>query len=155
MNILIVYDSYFGNTEQIAQAISSELSARGQVTTVRYNDAKATDWKGKDLLIVGSPTRAFNASEGIQGYLKAIPAGALQGIKVAAFDTRISPDDVSMKLLRWLVKTFGYAAKPIASQLAARGGSLIAEPEGFIVKDREGPLKNGEVERAAAWAATL
>lgn len=53
------------------------------------------------------------------------------------------------------MKLFGWAAKPIAGRLTRAGGTLVAEPEGFVVLDSEGPLKEGEVERAAAWGRTL
>jgi len=39
--------------------------------------------------------------------------------------------------------------------LAGKSGTQVVEPEGFIVEGKEGPLKEGEVERAAAWAKTL
>ena len=54
-----------------------------------------------------------------------------------------------------LVNFFGYAAKPIANRLQKKAGALIAAPEGFIVKGKEGPLKEGELERAAQWARQL
>jgi flavodoxin len=54
-----------------------------------------------------------------------------------------------------LTKVFGYAAGRIADSLKAKGGRLVAEPDGFIVEDREGPLKQGELERAADWVKTV
>jgi hypothetical protein len=74
---------------------------------------------------------------------------------VAAFDTRFKADELDSAGLRVLVKTGGYAAKRIATQLKKAGGKLIAQPEGFYVEDIEGPLKPGELERAADWARQL
>jgi hypothetical protein len=54
-----------------------------------------------------------------------------------------------------MVSVFGYAAKPIADRLVRKGGELVGEPMGFIVLDAEGPLKEGELERAASWAEGL
>jgi len=88
-------------------------------------------------------------------FLNKIPLNVLKGVKVAAFDTRISTADVNSRLLNILVKLFGYAAKPIAYKLEKKGGSLIIPPEGFFVKDSEGPLKDGELERAADWAKLI
>ncbi len=51
-----------------------------------------------------------------------------------------------------LLRVFGYAAGRITNSLKSKGGHLAAEPEGFIVEDSEGPLKQGELERAAIWA---
>jgi hypothetical protein len=56
---------------------------------------------------------------------------------------------------RFVVKLFGYAAKPIADRLKKKGGELTIPPEGFLVKGTEGPLKEGELERAADWAKSL
>lgn len=70
-------------------------------------------------------------------------------------DTRISVNDANSRLLTVLVKIFGYAAKPIAKKLIKKGGKLLIPPEGFFVKDSEGPLKAGELERAANWAGLV
>ncbi|MDD4346819.1 MAG: hypothetical protein PHZ11_08045 [Desulfitobacteriaceae bacterium] len=70
---------------------------------------------------------------------------------VLAFDTRISAKDTNSKVLNVFIKVFGYAAEPIGEKLQKKGGNLIAPPEGFFVKDSEGPLKEGELERAANW----
>jgi hypothetical protein len=36
--------------------------------------------------------------------------------------------------------------------LVVKGGNLLAPPEGFVVLGVQGPLKDGELERAAGWA---
>jgi hypothetical protein len=64
----------------------------------------------------------------------------------AAFDTRMSA--------RW-VRVFGYAADRIASALKRKGWTAAARAEGFYVTGKEGPLKEGELERATAWARAI
>ncbi len=54
-----------------------------------------------------------------------------------------------------IAKLFGYAAGHIADSLKAQGGHIAAPPEGFIVDGKEGPLKQGELERAARWAKAI
>jgi hypothetical protein len=76
-------------------------------------------------------------------------------VRVAAFDTRFKADELDSSGLRFLVKTGGYAAKRIADRLKRAGGSLVVPPEGFYVEDTEGPLKPGELERAADWATRV
>ena len=151
MEILIVYDSIFGNTEQIAQAMGKALGGGESVVTLRAGEVKPAHLTGLAALIVGSPTRAFKPTKAITDFLKKVPANGLKGVKVMAFDTRMSLADVNSRLLNRLVKVFGYAAKPIADKLVKKGGSLTAPPEGFFVKESEGPLKDGELERAAEW----
>ena len=149
MKALVVYDSVFGNTEQVAYAIRDSLGP--DVEALRVGDVNHEQVAGLDYLIVGSPTRAFNPTKAITTFLKKIPRDSLKGVKVAAFDTRLDTEDVNSSMLNVFVKLFGYAAKPIADRLQKKGGILVVPPEGFYVEDTEGPLKEGELERATAW----
>lgn len=153
MNTLVLYDSVFGNTEKIAQSIGAALGTDAAVCKV--SDVKPEQLKGLTLLVVGSPTRAFRPTKDIQAFLKGLPGGALQGVPVAAFDTRINAEESNSGFLRLMVKLFGYAAQPIADGLKRKGGQPVGTPEGFFVLSTEGPLKDGELERAAAWARQL
>ena len=153
MKALVVYDSVFGNTEKVAQAMSGALGAES--AAIRVTEAKHEQLKGLGLLVVGSPTRAFRPTKPISDFLNGIPRDALKGIRVAAFDTRMSVADVKSPVLSVMAGIFGYAAKPIADKLVGKGGELAAPPEGFIVEGSEGPLRDGELERAAAWAKTI
>ena len=154
MKIVIVYDSVFGNTERIAQAIGAALEPQHIVEIHKVDQARAEQFAGADLVIVGSPTRAFRPTPALGNWLRTLPARSLTGIRVAAFDTRISPEDAP-PILRFFVKLFGWAAAPIAKTLAARGGTPVGTAEGFYVVASEGPLKDGEEARAAAWAHGL
>jgi len=155
MKALIIYDSFFGNTEQIAQAIGNALGSQEEVEILRVSNVNPEQLTGLKLLIVGSPTRGFRPTEAITGFLKRISTNGLTGVKVAAFDTRLSASDIESSALRFLVKTGGYAAKRIANRLRKSGGDLIMPPEGFFVKGTEGPLKEGELERSADWAKQI
>jgi flavodoxin I len=155
MKYLVIYDSFFGNTEQIAQEIARALGDTAQVGLVKVSDVQPELLAGVALLIVGSPTRSFQASEGTMAFLKGQPANAFKGVKVAAFDTRLLLSEIESSALRFIVNTGGYAAKRIAENLKKKGGELTAPPEGFLVKGEQGPLVDGELERAAAWARRL
>jgi flavodoxin len=157
MNAMVVYDSFFGNTEQIARAIANALGGPEEDGIRRVGDVKRQQLTGLDLLIVGSPTRGARPSPAISAFLKGIPRDGLRGVSVAAFDTRVTEEEIASGpgILRLFVKLLGYAANPIADQLVKRGGALLVSPEGFFVHGREGPLQDGELERAAKWAKTL
>ncbi len=143
MKALIVYDSVYGNTEKIARAIAEAITPSNEVKVLRAGEANPSELASTDLLIVGSPTHGGRPTPAIQDFLNKVPKLSLQGIKVAAFDTRYSTK---------LVAVFGYAAGRIAGNLKKKGGTLIASPEGFFVTASKGPLKEGELERAAGWA---
>lgn len=152
MKSVVIFDSFFGNTEKVARAIADELAKAGESVVCRVTDFQPGLLQGAGLVVVGSPTRGFQASKPIQALLKTI---RVQGVKAAAFDTRVDIRQVNSRVLTFMVGLFGYAAEPIARGLKKRGGLLAQPPEGFIVLDKEGPLKEGELERAAAWATRL
>lgn len=156
MRVLVVYDSVFGNTEKIARAIANALGSPAEVAISRAGEVTAEQLEGLDLLVVGSPTRGFRPTDAITAFLRETPAKALKGIKVAAFDTRIAESDIKNPVGRFFFVRLGsYAGKPIAEGLVKKGGELAVPPEGFYVEDTEGPLKPGELERAAGWGGHL
>jgi flavodoxin len=156
MKAMVVYDSAFGNTEKVAQAIGQALGPAEDVQVVRVGEAKPEHLAGLALLVVGSPTQKFSPLGTITNFLKGISQNGLDGIKVAAFDTRITESRVAeVRILAFFVRLFGYAAKPIADRLEKKGGDLAVPPEGFYVDGTEGPLVEGELERAADWARQI
>ena len=151
MKALIVCDSKFGNTEKIARAIGEAITPLGEVKVIKAADADASELSSIDFLLVGSPTHAGGATRAIKEFLRRIPANALENVRVASFDTRFSAKDKGVGA-RIVLGIFRYAAGRIATILEYQGGYLAVEPEGFIVEDSKGPLKKGELERAAIWA---
>lgn len=140
MKTLVIYDSVFGNTKAIAQAIAKEFGSDARAVHAR--DAKLSDMAKAELIVVGSPIIAWKPSEGMEVFLNSIPAGSLKGVKAATFDTR--------------VKIFhGDAAGKIAKKLEECGAQIVAKPNFFNVKGKEGPLQDGELEKAAAWAKQI
>jgi flavodoxin len=156
MKALVVYDSEFGNTEIVARAIGEVLGSEGEVEVRRVSDVQPEGFEGLDVLVVGSPTQQFNPTKATSSFLKGIPRNDLSGIKVAAFDTRLTVEEIEeTAILAFFVRIFGYAAKPIGNALKKKGGELAIPPEGFLVKGMKGPLVEGELERAEAWAREI
>jgi flavodoxin len=155
MKTLIVYDSFFGNTKQVARAIGDALQHQADVEVRQVAEIDSEHLADCEVLIVGSPTRAFSPSPNIKAFLKELPRQSLEGVKIAVFDTRISMDDVDSPILPPMIKVFGYAAEPIARQLQRKGGVLAVPAEGFFVNGTEGLMKKGELERATAWAQRI
>ena len=142
MKSLVVYDSVYGNTEVLAKVIGRALAGEVEVKLAAETDP--SELPTVDLLVIGSPTQAGRPTQPIQGLLKSLPD--LTGVSVAAFDSRMS---------MWLARVFGFAAKRIAGAVKARGGTLVVPPQGFYVESKEGPLSDGEAERAADWARSI
>ena len=151
MKALVVYFSKFGNTKRIAEAVANGLRSMASVETMELIQLTPADFQGIDLLVMGVPTHKMNLPQDVRPVLERLPKKSLKGIPVAAFDTsyRISDRDSPA----WLAKHT--AAGKLAKRLHKLGGKQIAAPESFHVKDREGPLYEGEIERAAAWAERM
>ncbi len=149
MKTIVINDSHYGNTEQIARAIATGAGGHA----IRATQEEAVNWDEVGVIIVGSPTQGGRPTEVVQHFLARIPDHVLRGKTVAAFDTRF--EEASQKFpLRMLMKTIKYAAEKTESALIARGG-VSAGAMGFIVTGKEGPLKRGELERAKEWGRTL
>jgi flavodoxin len=156
MKILVLYDSLYGNTYQIAQAIASQLGSQEEVALLCPAELDSSQLSGLRLLVVGSPTQRFRATPALSSWLKAIPKNSLHGVKVTAFDTRLTEKQINATpVLPFFVRIYGYAARPIAELLKKKGGELILPPEGFYVEGMEGPLLPGELERAGEWAQQI
>jgi flavodoxin len=156
MRTLIIYDSQYGNTEKIAQAIGDVFREQGEVEVIKVGEARQEMLVGIDLLIIGSPTQQFRATESMRLFLKNMPKEVIKGKRVAAFDTRLTQAFVDKHPpLSFFERIFGYAAERIAKELKDKGGELVVSGEGFYVDDTEGPLVQGELERAEQWARKL
>jgi flavodoxin len=140
MRIQVIYDSKFGNTERIARTVADGLGPETRVDAV--GDVVAIE-AGISLLVVGGPTQAHGTSPAMTDFLGRLPS--LDGVAVAAFDTRLT----------WPRLLSGAASDRIAKALTKRGGHLVAPPESFLVTGGEGPLVEGELDRALAWAKAL
>ena len=143
MNTLVVYDSQYGNTKRIAQAIADTLRAFGQAQAVRVDPDRSFKFQGVDLLIVGCPTQGLRPTPAMQSFLGTVSYQSLSGLAVACFDTRF-------RGRLWKSS----AAPRMAGQLHTMRVEPLVPPESFFVKamKKEGPLLAGEVERAASWA---
>jgi flavodoxin len=156
MKAIVVYDSEFGNTEIVARAIGEVLESEGAVEVRRVSDVQPEEFERLDVLVVGSPTQQFNPTKATSSFLKGIPKNGFSGTRVAAFDTRLTVEEIEKTaILAFFVRIFGYAAKPIGDALKKKGGELAIPPEGFLVQGMKGPLVDGELERAEAWAREI
>jgi flavodoxin I len=146
MYALIVYDSLYGNTEQVARRIASSLSEFGQARAVRVGHIHPDELQNVDLLILGCPTQGMRQTPAMQAFIASIPRAILGDLVIACFDTRFKGGF-------WMLS----AAPAMAKQFKTRGAELMVQPESFYVESmkREGPLIPGEIERAASWAHML
>jgi len=164
MKALVVYESLYGNTAAIGEAIAESLRAHvPEVMAGPISKITPAETAEFDLLVVGGPTHAHGMSRAatrrvgaddkknvfpeptveprLREWLESLPEGTKLA---AAFDTRIDKPRILT----------GSAAKGIAHRLRDRGYRLLVEPESFFVTT-ENHLQEGQTDHAAAWAAGL
>lgn len=145
MNSMVVYGSRHGNTHKVAEAIAFELGKHGVVKLVSAEDARKVLPEQLDLIVVGGPTEAHRVTEPVAQFFDRVGKDQLVGVAAAAFDTR----------LRWPEWLSGSAAAGIAQRLHQARANLVSPEISFFVGGKLPVLEPGEVERAAAWAASL
>lgn len=168
MRALVVYESMYGNTRKVAEAVALGLGAPASARAISVAEVTATDVAGCDLLVVGGPTHVHgmsrartrhsattvaaateslgmdpHADAGIRDWLAALePAGPHQ--KAAAFDTRAQGPPILT----------GRASKGITAPLRDAGFDVITDPESFRVSS-EPSVSPEEIERALLWGTSL
>lgn len=143
MKVLVIYDSMFGNTEKVAQVIAAGLGTGEDIRLAKVNTITPQDIMALDVLIVGSPIHGWRPTEAIKTFLDSLPPNILSGVQAAAFDTR------------YRSRLSGSAAKKIEKALRRQGCSIVAPAIGFFVTGSEGPLAEGELDKATAWAKQI
>ena len=162
MKSLVVYESMFGNTRLIAEAVAGGLAASFEVKAMEVGEASDID-EDLDLLVIGGPTHAFGMTRpntrksaadqteaelvsrgiGIREWLMRLsPPSSL--VAAAAFDTRVDKPRVP-----------GSAAAAAQRKLRRLGFRMPIAPESFYVDGTTGPLLEGEYERAHRWGEEL
>jgi Flavodoxin len=168
MRAVVVYESMYGNTHLVADAIGAGLGTAFDVSVVPVSHASPAILDGADLVVVGGPTHvhgmsrantrkaAVGAADKPASPLRVEPDALSPGlrewfaslghypVKAAAFDTRIhGPAALT-----------GRASKGVARLLRAHGFDLTAAPESFLVTKQD-RLEPQEATRAREWGTRL
>jgi hypothetical protein len=158
MHAAVVYESSWGNTRAVAEAIAAGLCEHVGTDVVEVQNAPPLADLQADLLVVGGPTHAFGLSrEGTRqdahrrggtlvatGVREWIEAADSAELPVATFDTHVRHPNLP-----------GSAGRSAARKLRRLGCTLVAGPVSFYVEDYEGPLLPGELDRARDWGTGL
>lgn len=157
MKAVVVYESIWGNTADVARAIAEGIGpGAAAYSTGEIRPEAAVE---ADLIVAGAPIQGFSlpnarmragilpdteprpdlSAPTLRAWLEQLPGGDRA---FAAFDTKI----------RW---SPGSAAAVIETEMTEAGFHSISKPQHFIVSGKFGPLKDGELERARAWGKAL
>lgn len=146
MRTLVVYFTKFGNTQKVAEAIAESMQTKGAARLLSADKLTSADLEDVDLVIMGTPTHKMNLPEAVRPVFERLPRRILRGTPFATFDTSYK---MSAILSRFT------AAKRLSQKLKKLGGRRIVPPETFHVEGREGPMFEGEFDRAREWASGI
>ena len=178
MEIAVVFESMYGATHEVADAIAAgvaEADPDATVTCVRVGDADPDRVAAADLVIVGGPTHMRGMTSGMSRKMAVKMEEKKERDGGEPIGHGLEPGAEGSGLRDWFHKLpkaakglraaafdtrsegpmMGAAAKGIAHRLESHGYELVTEPEGFIVEGDAQLLRPGEKERARAWAAGL
>ncbi|MFD8703413.1 flavodoxin family protein [Kitasatospora sp. NPDC059648] len=176
MHTVIVYESMYGNTREIAEAIAEgvhQADPGAAVDCLPVAEADTETTRSADLLVVGGPTHMHGMSSGLSRRMAAAAGAHEEERKAAAAEARETAEGPGLRAwfhdlpqtesgtyaaafdTRVDMPRAGGAANGIARRLSSHHYDVVAEPEGFIVEHNDGPLRTGELDRARAWGARL
>jgi hypothetical protein len=156
MHAIVVYESVWGNTAAVAKAIAEGVGGRAFAT----DEVSAEELAAADLIVAGAPVFGFS-----------LPTDAMRA-HITAEDNKPAPDLGHPTLRSWLDslphgngRSAAFetriwwsprgATPAIEKKLTAAGYPPIHKAAKFVVEEKTGPLREGELERARAWGAEL
>ncbi|MBV1778987.1 hypothetical protein KRR55_07670 [Paeniglutamicibacter sp. ABSL32-1] len=168
MRAIVVNESMYGNTRQVAETIARGIDPAGNVPSLPVSKTNGINPAELDLLIVGGPTHAHGLSR------ESTRNAARTTVTRSAGDLSLEPDSAGMGIHDWLTSFSGVegraaafgtrfdaaalltgrASRGISRLLRASGFELAVESESFLV-DKATHLLAGEEHRAREWGARL
>jgi len=168
MRAVVAYESMYGNTRRVAEAIAAGLQSTCSVTLVPVSQLERESLDTADLIVIGGPThvrgmsrmstrKAAEEAAHKPGSTLAVEADAQSpglrewftslgrpNVQAAVFDTKIKMPAVFS----------GRASRGIAKELQRHGVTLLTKPESFLVS-KDNQLLPGEEDRARIWGQQL
>ena len=155
MRALVVVESWFGNTAQIAEAIADGLRDAGADVEVA-TAASAPRQPVADLIVVAAPTHRFGLPTVASREKAREGCGFGDATGVREWLEQSQATSAHLTTVDTIVASIvsGSAARA-AQKLARRKGWRADRGPSFTVSGQKGPLVKGELDRARAVGRTL
>jgi menaquinone-dependent protoporphyrinogen IX oxidase len=152
MKGIVIFDTSYGNTRAIAEAISETLKESGiEVDTFYVKDVKKMSAKDYNFLVLGSPTKFGTMSFAVKGFLGKVKSKEWMNKPFAAFDTE-NPENIERARIENKELS---AAEKIAAKLRDKKMNQLLPVLKAVVLGWKGPLQEGEIKRAKEYAGEL
>jgi menaquinone-dependent protoporphyrinogen IX oxidase len=149
MKGLVVYDSYYGNTQRVAEAIAAELKSQGQEVELRSVRKKYPTPPQGDFLFIGSPVRMGKTTKRVKKYLEALDKHAWSNKPLVVFTTVLAlPADPPPARVESREKYDLMAGRKLAEFAKAQGLNVLDDRLAVDVGGLKGPLIDTGLDQA-------
>lgn len=141
MKGVVVYDSYYGNTKVVADAIAEQLRAEGCDAELRSVRERRLASPQGDILFVGSPVRMGSVTGRVKRYIKNLDEDAWRDRPIVVFTTILQlPENATDDQIR-SHEDYDIGAGRKLGDAARSCGLSVGEDHLWIgVKGTKGPL---------------
>jgi hypothetical protein len=165
---VVVFESMFGSTRAVAEAIGEGLASAASVAVVNVNHAEGSAIAQTDVLVVGGPTHVHGLSR------PESRAEAVEWSKSPSRNLQLDPDAPGIGIREWLPtldlasgrfaafdtradfpRLLSGAASAAIDKALRRQGLVRIVPAASFLVTIDGRVEPGEVERARAWGQEI
>jgi len=148
MKGVVAYDSVYGNTKQVAEAIAEQIRSEGhEIELIALRDGVGSAAVG-DFLFVGSPTRIGRMTKNAKAFVEGLDTEHWKSKPVVTFDTVGPLPEDEEKRKKWLSRIDKSAATRMQELARQRGLSVHQEVLHVAVTGFKGPLAPDALEVA-------
>lgn len=154
MKGVVVYDSYFGNTKQVAEAILAQIKAEGYESEIRSVKEDYPSPPQGDFIFVGSPVRMGAVTGKVKRYVKKLDRAVWKDKPIVVFTTVAAPgkEEADEKAKRSYEKWALNAAPKLRDMAKAHGLNAVDAVLAVAVKDQRGPLVDDGLAKTTQFA---
>jgi len=151
---IVVYDTYFGNTKAVAEAIAEQIRSDGHEAELRSVREDYPSPPQGDFMFVGSPNRMGGVSGRTKRFVKRLDSEAWKEKPIAVFATVAQPpkgeatDKQKQSYEKWALR----AAPKLRDLAKSRGLNAVDAVLAVGVKDQKGPLVDDGIEKTKQFA---
>jgi len=149
MKIVVAYDTYYGNTALVAEAIAEQAKTEGDEVDVRnVRESHPAPPQG-DVMFVGSPVRVARVTRATRRFVKRLDRGVWAGKPLVVFTTTaMAPKPEATEKQKQSAQKWAFDVGPgFRDWIRAKGLNALDSVLFVEVKDVKGPLVDTGIEK--------
>lgn len=145
-NLIVIYDTKYGNTKLVAEKIIEAINQTSKITTeiTDIKDAKIEKITNFEVIVIGTPNHWGGPVRGVKKLIDKLGKVDLKAKGIAVFDTYIKAD-------------FEKAVKKMEKRIIEKIPNIRIITPGLSIKvdDMKGPVSQGEFPKAKEFGKKI